>query len=125
MKKILLILLLTAGTAQAQWKPDRADYEVLNDGNFYTTAHDMHTAIAIALNTLEYNHAKMHTVDVNRKDFDAPIFAYFHQPEKIDTVLISYVARTKSGYVIWFRTLPDEPISFEEDYMILEYEGPK
>lgn len=125
MKKILLILLLSAGTAQAQWKPDRADYEVLNDGNFYTTAHDMHTAISIALNTLEYNHAKMHTVDVNRKDFDAPIFAHFHQPEKIDTVLISYVARTESGYVIWFRTLPDEPISFEEDYMILEYEGPK
>ena len=125
MKKILLILLLSAGTAQAQWKPDRADYEVLNDGNFYTTAHDMHSAIAIALNTLEYNHAKMHTVDVNRKDFDAPIFAHFHQPEKIDTVLISYVARTETGYVIWFRTLPDEPISFEEDYIILEYEGPK
>jgi hypothetical protein len=125
MKKILLILLLTVSTAHAQWKPDRADYEVLNDGNFYTTAHDMQTAIAIALNTLEYNHAKMHTVDVNRKDIDAPIFAHFHQPEKIDTVLISYVARTKTGYVIWFRTLPDEPISFEEEYMILEYEGPK
>jgi hypothetical protein len=121
----MLGMMTFASFISAQWVPDRPDYEVLSDGNFYTTATDMNTAISIALNTLEYNNAKMHTVDVNRKDFDAPIFAHFHQPEKIDTVLISYVARTKTGYVIWFRTLPDEPISFEEDYMILEYEGPK
>ena len=45
MKKLLLILVLTASTAHAQWKPDRADYEVLNDGNFYTTAHDMKSSM--------------------------------------------------------------------------------
>jgi hypothetical protein len=68
MKKLLLILVLTASTAHAQWKLDRADYEVLNDGNFYTTAHDMQTALSIALNTLEYNGAKMHSLNVNRKE---------------------------------------------------------
>jgi len=125
MKKLLLILVLTASTAHAQWKPDRADYEILNDGNFYTTAHDMQTAIAIALNTLEYNGAKMHTLNVNRKEIDAPLFNHFHRSNQSGKVYISYVARTKTGYVIWFRYLPDEPIEFEEEYIVLEYEGSK
>ncbi|MFM6934468.1 MAG: hypothetical protein ACKOXP_03430 [Flavobacteriales bacterium] len=68
MKKLLLIFVLTASTANAQWKTDRADYEVLNDGNFYTTTHYMQTANAIALNTLEYNGAKRHTLNINRKE---------------------------------------------------------
>lgn len=125
MKKLLLILVLTASTANAQWKPDRADYEVLNDGNFYTTAHDMNTALSIALNTLEYNGAKMHSLNVNRKDIDTPLFNYFHKSSAPDQVYIAYVARTKTGYVIWFRSLPDVPVEFDEEYAVLEYEGPK
>ncbi|MFN5311547.1 MAG: hypothetical protein ACK5AU_03430 [Flavobacteriales bacterium] len=125
MKKLLLFLVLTASTAHAQWKPDRADYEVLNDGNFYTTAHDMQTALSIALNTLEYNGAKMHSLNVNRKDIDTPLFNYFHKSSAPDQVYIVYVARTKTGYVIWFRSLPDVPEEFDEEYAVLEYEGPK
>jgi len=60
-------MLTLASAICAQWKPDRPDYEVLNDGNFYTTAHDMNTALSIALNTLEYNGAKMHSLNVNRQ----------------------------------------------------------
>jgi len=67
MKKFLLIFVLTSSIANAQWKPDRADYEVLKEGNFWTTAHDMQTALSIALNTLEYNGAKMHTLNITRK----------------------------------------------------------
>jgi hypothetical protein len=37
MKKFLLIFVLATSAANAQWKPDRADYEVLSDGNFYKT----------------------------------------------------------------------------------------
>lgn len=116
----IMFMLLTMSVS-AQWKPDRADYEVLSDGNFYTTAHDMNTALSIALNTLEYNGAKMHTLNVNRKDVDAPLFNYFHRED--DQVYIVYVARTKTGYVIWFRYLPEGPVEFEEEYTILEYEG--
>jgi hypothetical protein len=125
MKKLLLILVLTASTANAQWKPDRPDYEVLNDGNFYTTAHDMNTALSIALNTLEYNGAKMHSLNVNRKEIDTPLFNYFHKSSAPDQVYIVYVTRTKTGYVIWFRSLPDVPVEFDEEYAVLEYEGPK
>jgi len=121
MKKLLLFLVLTASTAHAQWKPDRADYEVLNDGNFYTTAHDMQTALSIALNTLEYNGAKMHSLNVNRKDIDTPLFNYFHKDSQADRVYIVYVARTKTGYVIWFRYIIDVTTEFEEEYNILEY----
>lgn len=114
-------MLTFASAISAQWKPDRADYEVLSDGNFYTTAHDMQTALSIALNTLEYNGAKMHTINVDRKDVDAPLFNYFHR--EADWVYITYVARTKNGYVIWFRYMPEGKVEFDEEYTILEYEG--
>jgi hypothetical protein len=125
MKKFLLIFVLATSAANAQWKPDRADYEVLSDGNFYTTAHDMNTALSIALNTLEYNGAKMHTLNVNRKDVDAPLYNYFHRSGETDRFYMVYVARTKTGYVIWFRYLPEGPIEFDEEYTVIQYEGPK
>jgi len=84
-------MLTFASAISAQWKPDRPDYEVLSDGNFYTTAHDMQTALSIALNTLEYNGAKMHTLNVNRKDVDAPLFNYFHRSSEADRVYIAHV----------------------------------
>ena len=123
MKKFLLIFLLASGSSNARWRPDRADYQILNDGNFWTTAHDMQTALSIALNTLEYNGAKMHTLDIDKKDIDLPLFNYFHRDNEADYVYITYVTRTEDGYVIWFRYLPDKPTTFEEDFAILEYEG--
>lgn len=114
-------MLTLASAISAQWKPDRPDYEVLNDGNFYTTAHDMNTALSIALNTLEYNGAKMHSLNVNRKDIDTPLFNYFHRSSDADRVYIVYVARTKTGYVVWFRYIIDVTTEFEEEYAILEY----
>jgi hypothetical protein len=105
----IMFMLLTMSVS-AQWKPDR-------------DAHDMSTALAIALNTLEYNGAKMHTLNVNRKEVDAPLFNHFHRPGETGHVYICYVARTKTGYVIWFRYLPEGPIDFQEEYVILGYEG--
>jgi len=119
----MLGMMTFASAISAQWKPDRSDYEVLSDGNFYTTASDMNTALNIALNTLEYNGAKMHTLNVNRKDIDAPLFNHFHRSSEADHVYIAYVARTKTGYVIWFKYLNDEPVEFEEEYTIIVYEG--
>lgn len=118
-----IMFMLLAMSVSAQWKPDRPDYEVLSDGNFYTTAHDMNTALSIALSTLDYNGAKMHTLNVNRKDVDSPFFNHFKRDSQPGFVYIAYVARTKTGYVIWFKYLPDEPMEFEEEYVILEYEG--
>ena len=117
----VLGMLTLASAICAQWKPDRPDYEVLSSGNFYTTAHDMNTALSIALNTLEYNGAKMHSLNVNRKDIDTPLFNYFHKDSQADQVYIVYVARTKTGYVIWFRYIIDVTTEFEEEYAILEY----
>ena len=118
-----IMFMMLSMSVSAQWKPDRADYEVLSDGNFYTTAHDMNTALSIALNTLEYNGAKMHTLNVNRKDVDAPLYNYFHRSEEEGLFYMVYVARTKTGYVIWFRYLPEGPVEFEEEYTIIQYEG--
>ena len=120
-----IMFMLLSMSVSAQWKPDRPDYEVLSSGNFYTTAHDMNTALSIALNTLEYNGAKMHSLNVNRKDIDTPLFNYFHKDSQAGFVYIVYVTRTKTGYVIWFRSLPDVPVEFDEEYAVLEYEGPK
>ena len=85
----------------------------------------MNTALSIALNTLEYNGAKMHTLNVNRKDVDAPLYNYFHRSGETDRFYMVYVARTKTGYVIWFRYLLDEAIDFEEEYVTIEYDGSK
>jgi hypothetical protein len=114
-------MMTLASLISAQWKPDRPDYEVLSSGNFYTTAHDMNTALSIALNTLEYNGAKMHSLNVNRKDIDTPLFNYFHRSSDADRVYIVYIARTKTGYVIWFRYIIDVSTEFEEEYTVLEY----
>ena len=125
MKKLLLIFALTSSIANAQWVPDRDDYNEFKPGNFWTTAPDMQSALAIALNTLEYNGAKMHTLNIDKKDTNSPLFNYFHRNAEPGFVYVSYVAKTKTGYVIWFRYLRDEPINFEEEYTILEYAGNK
>jgi len=117
----LMMFMLLSLSVSAQWVPDRPDYEVLNDGNFYTKASDMNTALSIALNTLEYNNAKMHTLNVDRSDIDAPLYNHFHRNNQF--VYIVYVARAKTGYVIWFRYLPEKRYEFEEEYSIIEYEG--
>jgi hypothetical protein len=117
----MLGMMTFASAISAQWVPDRPDYEVLNDGNFYTKASDMNTALSIALNTLEYNNAKMHTLNVDRSDIDAPLYNHFHRNNQF--VYIVYVARAKTGYVIWFRYLPEKRYEFEEEYSIIEYEG--
>ena len=123
MKKLLLIFVLSTGIAYAQWIPDRADYEVIRAGNFWTTAPDMQTALSIALNTLEHNDAKMHTLNIDRKDTNSPLFNYFIRDTEPGFVYITYVAKTVTGYVIWFRYLVDEPTDFDEEYVILQYEG--
>ena len=119
----LMMFFLLSMSVQAQWKPDRAEYNVLSDRNFHTTAHDMNTALSIALSTLKYNGAKMHTVDVDHDEIDAPLFSHFHRDNQESFVYVCYVARTKTGYVIWFRFLPNERVEFTEDYIILEYAG--
>ena len=121
MKKVILIALLYPVISIAQFIPDRSDYQVESEGNFFTTAHDMKTALAIALNTLEYNGAKMRTINVDKKNFDNPLLNHFHRDSQPDFVYIAYVARTKTGYVIWFKFLPEKSYQFEEEYIILEY----
>jgi hypothetical protein len=63
----------------------------------------------------------MHSLNVNRKDIDTPLFNYFHRSSAPDQVYIVYVARTKAGYVIWFRYITDVTTEFEEEYAVLEY----
>ena len=123
MNKVILIALLCPVISIAQFIPDRSDYQVESEGNFFTTAHDMKTALTIALNTLDYNGAKMRTINVDKKNFDNPLLNYFHRDSQPDFVYIAYVARTKTGYVIWFKFLPEKSYQFEEEYIIIEYDS--
>lgn len=113
------LMALTQGIA-AQWIPDNTKYNVVSDGNFYTTEPDMLTALSTALSTLQYNGAKMHTLNVDKNDIDSPLFNYFLREK--DMVYVVYVARTKSNdYVVWFKFLPNESTEFEEEFVTLEY----
>lgn len=117
----VMMFTLLSLSVSAQWVPDRPDYNVLSDGNFYKSEPDMASALSTALSTLEYNGAKMHTLNVNRDDIDAPFFNHFHRTDEF--VYIAYVARTKTGYVVWFRYLPEQSYDFEEEYLIISYES--
>lgn len=112
-----------ASIISAQWVPDRDEYKIVSPGNFHTQAHDMSTAVSIALGTLEYNGVKMRTIDVDKNNIDVPIFNHLHKPSREGYVYLVYVTRTETGYVVWFRYIIDHPIIFEEKYADLQYEG--
>lgn len=117
----LMMFTLLSLSVSAQWIPDRPDYNVLSEGNFYKSEPDMASALSTALSTLEYNNAKMHTLSIDRNDIDSPLINHFHRTD--DFVYIVYVARTKTGYVVWFRYLPEQSYDFEEEYVIIGYES--
>ena len=115
-----MMFMLLSLSVSAQWIPDNTKYNVVSDGNFYTTEPDMLTALSTALSTLQYNGAKMHTLNVDKNDINSPLFNYFLREK--DMVYVVYVARTKSNdYVIWFKFLPNESTEFEEEFVTLEY----
>lgn len=115
-------MLTFASAVSAQWKPDRPDYEVVRDGNFYMLTSSRAEAIDICLRTLDYNGAKMRTVKVDRDDPFSPIFTYFSYDDGM--VYIVYVTKTKSNdYVICFRYQEDKPTDFVEAYATFKYEG--
>jgi hypothetical protein len=118
----VIMFMLLSLSVSAQWIPDRQEYNVVSKGNFYTTEPDMATALSTALSTLQYNGAKMHTLNVDKKDINSPLFNYFIRSNEEDMVYVAYVARTKSNdYVVWFKFLPNETTEFEEEFVILEY----
>ena len=117
-----LSMLTFASAISAQWKPDRPDYEVVRDGNFYMLTSSRAEAIDICLRTLDYNGAKMRTVKVRKDDPFSPIFTYFSHDDGM--VYIVYVTKTKSNdYVICFRYQEDKPTDFVEAYATFKYEG--
>lgn len=118
----VMMFMLLSLSVSAQWIPDRQEYNVVSRGNFYTTEPDMATALATALSTLQYNGAKMHTLNVDKKDINSPLFNYFIRSDEDDMVYVAYVARTKANdYVVWFKFIPNETTEFEEEFVILEY----
>lgn len=117
----LMMFMLLSLSVSAQWRPDRPDYTVVSDGNFYINTNDMATAISTSMSTLNYNGAKLNSINVDKGNIDAPLFSHFHRNNYF--VYIAYVARTKTGYVVWFKYLPEKRYEFEEEYVVLEYEG--
>lgn len=118
----VMMFMLLSLSVSAQWIPDRQEYNVVSRGNFYTTEPDMATALSTALSTLQYNGAKMHTLNVDKKDINSPLFNYFIRSNEEDMVYVAYVARTKANdYVVWFKFIPNETTEFEEEFVILEY----
>lgn len=118
----VMMFMLLSLSVSAQWVPDRPDYEVVRDGNFYMLTPSKDEAVDICLKTLEYNDAKMRTVKVDRDEPFSPIFTYFNLGDGM--VYIVYVTKTKSGdYVICFRYQEDKPTDFVEAYATFKYEG--
>lgn len=115
-------MLTFASAISAQWVPDRPDYEFIRDGNFYMLEQSRRKATSICLETLKNNGVNMYTIEVDESDTITPINTHLNREPGF--VYIAYVTKRKSGdYVICFRYLEDKPWDFEEDFVILEYEG--
>lgn len=123
MKLIFLICLLCAGTANAQWKPDRPDYIKDSNGNFSLVTDNLGDAIDICVETLKANGVVVKPTHVDKRDNITPIFIRT-KDEGDNNLLFAYVTKKELGqYVVWFRYVPNQDGEFIEDFVILRYKS--
>ena len=117
----LFIMLLLAGSANAQWTLIEGflPEDSLGTYNFYYTT-DLENAIEKCKEVLEVNDINLETIDIDR-DFDPIINNHLHKPEQPEMMYWVYLAKSTTGYVVRLIFIKDEFIEIEEDFVTLEY----
>lgn len=118
----VMMFMLLSLSVNAQWIPDRPDYNLVSEGNFSLIVKDRDEAIEICKTTLQTNNIILRTIDVDKKNLAAPLFSSLVRESDPNHIFFAYVARKRSGeYIIQFHYLPNETVAFKEDFIILEY----
>lgn len=117
----LFIMLLLAGSANAQWVPIKG-FQEDSPGNFSYYSMDKQNAIDMCKEALRINNVNLSTIEVDKKH-DPMINNHLHKPDQPDMVYMVYVAKTTTGYVARLVFRENVYFEIEEDFMTIVYEG--
>lgn len=117
----LFIMLLLAGSANAQWTPIKG-FQEESPGNFNYYSMDRQNAIDMCKEVLRINDVNLSTIDIDR-NHDPIINNHLHKPDQPDMVYMVYVAKTESGYVVRLVFRTNEDFEIDEDFMTIVYES--
>lgn len=118
----LFVMLLLAGSANAQWIPIKGFQPEGPEGNFSYYSMDKQNAIDMCKEVLRVNNVNMSTITVRRND-DPIINSHLHKPDQPDKMYMVYIAKTTTGYAVRLVFTDDKPFEIEEDFMVIVYEG--
>jgi hypothetical protein len=117
----LFIMLLLAGSANAQWVPIKG-FQEDSPGNFSYYSMDKQNAIDMCKEALRINNVNLSTIGVDKKH-DPMINNHLMKPDQPEMVYMVYVAKSTSGYVVRLVFRENAYFEIEEDYMTIVYEG--
>lgn len=117
MKKLCIMLLL-AGSANAQWVPILGFQSDESLGNFSYYTSDQNDALEKCEAVLKLNDVDLETIEID-KNHDPIINSHLRKPEQPDMVYVVYIAKTVSGYAVRLKFFKDEYTEFEEDFMVI------
>lgn len=117
----LFIMLLLAGSANAQWTPIKG-FQEESPGNFSYYSMDKQNAIDMCKEVLRVNDVNLSTIDIDR-NHDPIINNHLHKPEQPDMMYMVYVAKTTSGYAVRLIYKENKSFEIDEAYMTIVYES--
>ena len=118
MKKILLICLLCAGTANAQWK--FPTFSSMGDTAFYRVDVDLDIALAGFKDIMTYNYFTFDKKDYTEK-YRLMYFNYYVEEKDPTHVYLFYFIKTRRGYESWFEYRINKDWTIENDELIMTY----
>ena len=117
----LFIMLLLAGSANAQWTPIKG-FQEESPGNFSYYSMDKQNAIDMCKEVLRVNDVNLSTIDID-KNHDPIINNHLHKPDQPEMMYMVYVAKATSGYVVRLVFRTNEDFEIKEDFMTIVYES--
>jgi len=119
MKKLLICLLL-ATSAQAQWNPVTG-FILESDNVFSYYADDLPNALDKCTEAMQYNNVNLATIAIDEQH-DPAINSHLYRKDEPGMVYLVYVAATRSGWVVRLIYREDEYFEIDEEYMTIVYE---
>lgn len=116
--RTLFIILLMAGSANAQWIPIKGFQSDDSLGNFNYYTSDQNDAIEKCKEVLKFNGVDLETIHID-KNHDPMINSFLHKPDQPDMLYLVYIAKTTLGYAVRLKFIKDEYTEFEEDFMVV------
>lgn len=118
MKKFLLICLISASTAHAQWKFPA--FTSIGDTSFYRVDVDLDMALAGFKDVLAYNYFTFDKKDYTEKS-RIMYFMYYVDEQDPTHVHFFYLLKTRRGYESWFEYRVNQDWVIENDELTMYY----